>query len=291
MKHFFQINDLKNKKSYFFNSKHQPINLLPDNVQKVALGFPFAILFYPPLDNKIYAYVIDSKNRKQYFYTKEYKEKMEYDKYNSFPKLIKPVECLLNDCNKNNNDICKSILMMNECNFRIGHEKYKKMYDTNGTLTLTHKHLYPDGKNINIKFLGKKKEENFCTISPKSILFSNLQKNIENKKPIFNDINYNDVYNFLKKYNLKPKDIRQYNANYLFYQNIKNNPINENPKKYLKNILEKTAQKMNHTAAVCKKEYLMPHWFNESQLENIKNYSRNNNFQKTIKFIIKKKTL
>jgi len=286
MKHFFQINDLKNKKSYFFNSQLKLIP--PPNIQKVALGFPKAILFHPPLHNKIYAYVIDNKNRIQYFYTKEYKEQMENKKYNKFPKLIQPIQKLINECSKQNNDICKSILMMNECNFRIGHEKYKKLYNTNGTLTLSHKHLHKNGNNINIQFLGKKKEENFCSISPKSKLYSNLQSSIKNKKQLFNNINYNDVYNFLKEYNLKPKDIRQYSANSIFFSNLQKNIINDKPKKYLKNILQLTAQKMNHTPNVCKKEYLMPQWFNEDKLEEIQKYAQNNNFEKTINYIIKK---
>ena len=69
--------------------------------------------------------------------------------------------------------------------------------------------------------------------------------------------------NWLKKYQITPKDIRQYSANNIFYKNIQENPIqeNEDPKKYLKNILEMTAEKMNHTPGVCKKEYLMPQWF------------------------------
>lgn len=292
MKIFYQINKLEEKKSFFYDKNKKLISEdeLPKNIIKVALGFPEAILFYPPLKGKIYAYVLDNKGRKQYFYTKEYKEKTGHKKFINFPTIIPKVKKLLNKCHNNKNDtICLSILLMNECNFRIGHEKYKKMYNTNGTLTLSHKHLQQNGNNIHIKFLGKKKEENFCSISPNSKLYPILQETIKNKKKIFNNIQYNNVYNFLKQYNLKPKDIRQYNANYIFYQNLKNTPINEKNKKYLKHILSITAQKMNHTPNVCKKEYLMPQWFNYPQLENIQKISQNNNFQNTINFLIKNK--
>ena len=168
MKIFYQINNLGQKKSHFFNSKKESIreSQLPSTVKKVALGFPQAVLFDPPLHNKIYAYVIDSRGRKQYFYTKEYKDGMESEKYSHFPKIIPIVEKLLHQCGRNSgeDEVCKSVLLMNECNFRIGHEKYKKMYDTDGALTINHKHIHPSNNKIDIRFLGKKKEENFCEI-------------------------------------------------------------------------------------------------------------------------------
>jgi DNA topoisomerase-1 len=267
MKIYYQINNLTEKKSNFFNSKKESIdeNELPNTVKKVAMGFPQAVLFDPPLNDKIYAYVIDNHGRKQYFYTKEYKEIMKEEKYKNFPKIVPIIEKLLDESKKNFNkdEIYKSVLLMNECNFRIGHEKYKKMYNTNGALTINHKHIHPSNNKINIRFIGKKKEENFCQIRKPSKLYTELQNTYQKKKNLFNDIQYNDVYTFLKKYKITPKDIRQYSANNLFYKNIQENPIqeNENPKKYMKNILEKTAEKMNHTPGVCKKEYLMPQWF------------------------------
>lgn len=267
MKIYYQINNLNQKKSNFYNSKKELIeeNELPETVKKVALGFPQAVLFDPPLKNKIYAYVIDSRGRKQYFYTKEHKEEMKQQKYNHFPKIVPIIEKILDHCHKNflKNEVCKSILLMNECNFRIGHEKYKKLYDTNGTLTLNHKHIHPSKNKIDIHFIGKKKEDNFCQIRKTSKLYNDLQNIHNKKKNLFNNIQYNDVYKFLKKYQITPKDIRQYSANNIFYKNIQENPIqeNENPKKYMKNILGKTAEKMNHTSTVCKKEYLMPQLF------------------------------
>jgi DNA topoisomerase-1 len=292
MKIYYQINNLKQKKSNFFNSKKEFIeeNKLPDTVKKVALGFPQAVLFDPPLNNKIYAYVIDSRGRKQYFYTKEYKNKMEGEKYGHFPKIVPIVEKLLHHCERNsgNDEVCKSVLLMNECNFRIGHEKYKKMYDTDGALTINHKHIHPSNNKIDIRFLGKKKEENFCQIRKPSKLYEELQNTYQKKKNLFNNIQYNDVYSFLKKYQITPKDIRQYSANNIFYQNIRENPIqeNDNQKKYMKNILEMTANKMNHTPAVCKKEYLMPQWFT-IQPQELHKMTNRKNFRDFITVIAK----
>ena len=86
MKYFYQINNLEKKETKFYNSKRKLISedKLPKNIIKVAMGFPYAIIFHPPLDGKIYAYVIDQAGRKQYFYTKEYKEQMEEKKFKNF---------------------------------------------------------------------------------------------------------------------------------------------------------------------------------------------------------------
>ena len=108
---------------------------------------------------------------------------MEEEKYSHFPKIVPIVEKLLHHCERNSNkdEVCKSVLLMNECNFRIGHEKYKKMYDTDGALTINHKHINPSNNKIDISFLGKKKEENFCEIRKSSKLYEDLQNTYKKK--------------------------------------------------------------------------------------------------------------
>ena len=290
MKIFYQINKLEEKKAYFYNEDKKEISEdeLPKDILKVPMGFPEAVLFYPPLKGKIYAYVLDSKGRKQYFYTKEHKEKMGDKKYKHFPKIIPKVEKLLNSCKNKNDQICQSIIMMSECNFRIGHEKYKKLYNTNGTLTLNHSHLEKNNKNnIHIKFIGKKKEENYCLVEPSSPVYKMANNSLQKKQPLFKDVNYKNVYSYLKKFDLKPKDVRQYNANLLFYNNIRSQKIDDKPKKYLKKILELTAVKMNHSPTVCKKEYLMPLWFDAENLEKTQLYAKNHSFKDTIAYLSK----
>lgn len=300
MKHFYQLNNLESKTTKFFNSEHKPIEEidLPENIQKVAIGFPYAILFYPPMEGKIYAYVIDQAGRKQYFYTKEYKEKMKLEKFKKFPKLIEKVDHLLEYCRKNKNEITTAILLMNDCHFRIGHEKYKKLYDTNGTLTLNKNHIKRDNNDIKIEFLGKKKEKNFCVLKRKDIgLYNTIDNFLDKtgKNKLFKDLSYDKVYEFMKKYKLRPKDIRQVSANREFYNNIRKYKFSgeitskKETKKYLKEILEITAEQMNHTPTVCKKEYLMPQWFLfiGDEFSKMYNYIMNNDFRKSIKFLIK----
>lgn len=300
MKYFYQINNLEKKETKFYNSKRKLISedKLPKNIIKVAMGFPYAIIFHPPLDGKIYAYVIDQAGRKQYFYTKEYKEQMEEKKFKNFPKLIDKVDRLIEYCQTHKNDITTAIMLMNDCNFRIGHEKYKKLYDTNGTLTLNSRHIKKNENKITIEFLGKKKEKNFCSLKNKNtILYKTLDNFLDKKqKLLFNDLKYDDVYDFLKDFELRPKDIRQVSANREFYDLLREIDFEgdftsqKETKKYLKQILEETSYNMNHTPTVCKKEYLMPQWFEftEEKLEKLLNFVNKNDFKDTIEYIIKK---
>lgn len=292
MKIYYQVNNLEKKTSLFYDSNKKPIpeSSLPPTVKKVAMGFPSAVLFDPPLKGKIYAYVIDNAGRKQYFYTKDYKEEKEEEKYKKFPKIIDRVDKLIGDCKKNNDEVSLAVLLMNECNFRIGHEKYKKLYGTNGTLTLNASHMTKKSNGIEIEFVGKKKEINYCLVKKNSFLYPILEKFSEKSKaPLFKDIKYDDVYDFLKEYKVRPKDIRQVSANRAFYEFIQKKSYNGDDKKsskqYLKDILDLTSQKMNHTATVCKNEYLMPQWFLFDDANKLKRYINNHNFQQTIKYI------
>jgi DNA topoisomerase IB len=294
---FYQLNNLEKKESKFFNEQKEQITIndLPKDIQKVALGFPKAVLFYPPLKGKIYAYAIDNAGRKQYFYTKKYTEKTEGKKFNNFIRMIERVNKLLEYCYKHTNDITTSIILMDECNFRIGHEKYKKLYGTNGALTLTKNHIKKTNNKIQIEFLGKKKEINTCVLdNEESHLYKILDKFLsKNNNNLFQEIKYDDVYSFIKKYKIKPKDIRQVGANRQFYLNIKRMRIKGDTKKdikeFLKKVLEITSSNMNHTAAVCKKKYLIPNWFEfkGEEIHKLKKYISSHDFLETVEYVLK----
>jgi DNA topoisomerase-1 len=293
---FYQLNNLEKKESKFFNDKREPIGEgdLPDNIQKVALGFPKAILYHPPLNNKIYACVIDNAGRKQYFYTKKYLEKAEGNKFKNFTQMIQKVNKLLDYCYKHCNEITTSIVLMDECNFRIGHEKYKKLYGTDGALTLTKDHIRKKDDKIHIEFLGKKKEVNYCLLDDKeSHLYKILDRFLsKNQKDLFKNIKYDDVYQLIKKYKLKPKDIRQVGANRQFYSNLKRMRLKgetvKECKQFMREVLEITGRKMNHTPAVCKKKYLIPKWFEfqGEEVHKLKKYASSHSFLETVQYVM-----
>ena len=282
----YQINNLEKKISKFYDLKMNEIKdeTLLNNFQKVALGFPKAILYSPPLKKKIYAIVEDNAGRTQYFYTKNHIEKKDVEKFKNFIKNVLLIKRIIEECRDFNkdeklNEIHLVILLIYNCNFRVGNEKYKKLYDTNGAVTIRKENLKLVPGGIEITFIGKKKELNQSILKkqdePK--LYDYLSKFLEKRKneEIFKNINYEDVYQFLREKGTKPKDIRMVSANETFFNEmkktkLKRNLTNNEIKKYLKEILDKTSEKMNHTSAVCKKKYLLPNWFDIEKI----NYNR-----------------
>ena len=90
--YYYQINNLKNKTTYFLDKNKKKISSknIGSEFKKIPLGFPKGIIFYPYLNNVIYAKAYDNKNRVQYFYTQEYKDKQRLNKFskNNFDNTI-----------------------------------------------------------------------------------------------------------------------------------------------------------------------------------------------------------
>ena len=282
----YQINNLEKKITKYYDLKMNEIKdeTLLKNFQSVALGFPKAILYSPPLKRKIYAVVEDSAGRTQYFYTKNHIEKKDVEKFKNFVKKVSLIKGIIEDCrnmtkDEKINEIHLAILLIYNCNFRVGNEKYKKLYDTNGAITIRKENLKLVPKGIEISFIGKKKELNHSILrkedEPK--LYDYLRRIYEKHRneEIFKNISYEDVYDFLREKGTKPKDIRMVSANETFFNEMKRQKLgkdlkNIEIKRYLREVLDRTSERMNHTSAVCKKKYLLPNWFD---LEKI-NYGR-----------------
>ena len=78
----------------------------------------------------------------------------------------------------------KAILI---CNFRIGTEHCKKNYSTYGLSTLLKKHIKIQSNSLaHIKFIGKKKKENKCTIKDPELIqiLDKISNNKFNKKDL-----------------------------------------------------------------------------------------------------------
>ena len=131
-----------------------------------------------------------------------------------------------------------------------------------------------DKKNskLKIEFIGKKGVLNSCNIfsdntSTKCLL--NLYKNIlENKTDddfVFKYenkiISFLDVNNFLKEYGgITSKSFRTWNANTFFLFNILkelDTQTEKERKKKTKEAIDLVAEKLHHTPAICKKNYLL----------------------------------
>ena len=148
-----------------------------------------------------------------------------------------------------------------DCNFRIGNDKYTKDNNSYGVSTLENQHIKIKNNKVIIDFIGKKGVRNECEIKNKKIIrtLKAKKKLLNNKDRIFTyrknnkyyHIKSNDVNIYLKKLgNYTTKNFRTWSANIELIKNLKNNN--------LKLAIENVANKLHHTPAICKKNYLDP---------------------------------
>jgi DNA topoisomerase-1 len=208
---------------------------------------------------KVRAIGYDDKNRPQYIYNKKYTEKqstIKFSKLINFGKNYKQIrDRILKDINSisetREKQIATILMLIIECDFRIGNDKYAKENNSYGVTTLEKRHFKTKSGKLEIDFIGKKGVRNKCVVKNKNVI-----KNLKTKKRTIkkNDRNYtiksNDVNNYIKKLgNWSSKYFRTWSANISLINNL-------NSGLSLKESIEKTAYKLHHTPAICKKNYL-----------------------------------
>lgn len=236
-------------------------------------------------NNKIQAIGIDTKGRKQYIYSKKHLVTQEGVKFSELIILGKTIEKIRYDVQKiiNKIDINKNlnktqltaiiISLIDKCNFRVGSEKYMKLYNSYGVTTLKKKHIKkPTNKDfVEIEFIGKKGIINKALVNDTKIC-SLLVKLTNNKKSdnfVFQyslgkenmRISERHVNNFLKEYNsrIKVKMFRTWNSNIILLENILAFPMPNDSKEAsanVKHIIEKAAYELHHTKSVSKSSYM-----------------------------------
>lgn len=222
--------------------------------------------------NKILAIGYDEKGRSQYVYNKDYIQKQSHKKFNrmidfgkNFKKINKKIdEDLYSVKDSKEKQIAIILKLIMECHFRIGNDIYSKKNKSYGTTTLEQKHIKVKSKNeIIIDFNGKKNVRNICTIKNKKLVKTLRQKKrtINKNDRIFSyrkgdkyfNIKSSDVNKYLKKFGeYTAKDFRTWGANIeLIKQLIKDNTD-------LKKCIDRVANKLHNTHAICKSNYLDP---------------------------------
>ena len=223
---------------------------------------------------KVLAIGYDDKNRPQYIYDKSYTESQSKVKFKelkefgkNYNKIINKIKAdLYTNHDSKNKQISMVLMIMIDCNFRIGNDKYTRDNKSYGVTTLEKRHVKNKNGEIIINFIGKKGIKNTCRLTNKKIIKNLTQKKrtIQNKDRIFSYRNKNkyynitsrDVNNYLKKMgNYSTKFFRTWNANVLF--------IKESKKcNTFKECVEKVAKKLHHTPSICNKNYLDPKLIN-----------------------------
>ena len=226
-------------------------------------------------ENDVYATAIDALGRTQYKYTKEHTTKRNIDKHQTLlhinkliPKIYAKIDKDLLEIKNNKNinlknrNIALILKIMGKCNFRIGNKIYEDKYGSTGMTTLRKEHISFKNDKIYIDFIGKKQVQNTCIFKDKNI--ERILKNLYKSKNAYM-FSYNDN-NILKDIHITNKDLRMWNANYLFIYFLKNNIQEDNTipkKKLIKLSLEKTALFMHNTPSVCKSSYISKEIYNK----------------------------
>lgn len=162
-----------------------------------------------------------------------------------------------------------SILLMDECNFRVGNAKYT---DSTGLLTIETKHVDLDRNEI--KFKGKKQVENKCGLKNKFIIehirqvWDNIDRDeFDSKKILFSTDNGTmrvyptDINKFLQIYDrdFSAKIFRTWKANKYFFDKLRKLELPTSVRHFQSNIktaIEFAAKRLYHTPAICKRAYI-----------------------------------
>ena len=303
------------KKIQYLDNNNKPLSKkINDRLKSIYVPPAYKnILLSKSPKSKILIIGEDEAGRKQYIYNTSHTKKLDkrkYEKLNDLSKNILTIETdNINNMNKlydsikqnNNYEVTKNdliqviIYMLLNYHFRIGNDKYTKLYDSHAISTLKPCHFYKKNDNIVIKFKGKKGVINETIENDKKIIYiyyyliNNCKKN--NNEYLFNynymnEISNNNMLallssNSIKDYftntynvNITPKMFRTWYANYHMLDYLKNFKNSEfykdnctNEKKlsrYLKKeIGEYVSKHLNNTPGITKKNYINNKLFND----------------------------
>ena len=281
------FNNKTKKFIYFFKKSkklvHEPILLNRINSLKIPPAYR-DVYISQNINSKIQAIGIDSKNRKQYIYNQTHIENQKKIKFSDLIYFGKKIKRIRKDMNNNikkcttnprfiynKNCIISVILyLIDNCNFRVGCEKYKKLYNTFGVTTLNNSHFKFNKNNIKIEFIGKKGIVNKDHIVNKNIcnIIKELCKNNDDYIFYYLDVNNNKyrinekhINNYLKNYHktITVKMFRTWSANYILLKELLNLDLPDSMEKATKNIsiaVKKAAENLHHTKSVSKKSYM-----------------------------------
>ena len=283
--------DKTRKRNIFFNTRTKKYVKQNSRMQKRldSLRIPPAyrnVRISLNAKDKVQAIGIDSKNRKQYIYSELYKEEQSDVKFSDLihfgkklKRLRKNMMKLIMSCDSIDKllsvdyQIAMILFIIDRCNFRVGCEKYKDLYNSYGVTTLNSDHLVLNANTVRIQFTGKKGVDNSALISNKYMvrLLKQLKTINENREYLFTyrsthnnqlcRVTEKHINNYLKKYHktISVKMFRTWTANYTLLRELLKIDIPQNDRQSKKNVnkaVKKAAASMHHSAGVSKKSYM-----------------------------------
>jgi len=223
---------------------------------------------------KVLAIGTDDKGRKQYTYNPDYIQEATDNKYRKLIEFGNNYKCIMNRINKDmmtlddskKKQVAMILKVIDECNFRVGNEKYSKENKSFGTCTLLTEHVKVGRDKVTMDFIGKEGVRNTCYIKNKRLI-----KNLRTKKRTlgkkdrlftyrknhrYYHVSAPDVNNYLKQFgDFSAKNFRTWTANIDLIKELQKDRTST-LKKHLTTSIKKIAEKMHHTASICKKNYI-----------------------------------
>jgi DNA topoisomerase I len=237
-----------------------------DEARVAALRIPpaYTDVFVNARPNaKIQAYGRDKKGRKQIIYHPSFVKKRAQQKYARMEELNKRMPALearlARDVEKGHECAIVLSLIIN-CGFRIGSEKYLRLYGSYGLTTIEVHHVKPQRHGVLITFVGKKGVIN-TSVSTDRAVNRFIKKRIRRANPkdrVFN-CSARDVNAYLHAVDgeITSKDLRTWRANVLFVEAMRD-PAVAGAKHPEREALKRVAAELHNTPAVCRKSYVDP---------------------------------
>lgn len=249
------------------------------------LGIPPAythVWICPHASGHLQATGRDARGRKQYRYHPKWAEARSETKFSQIGEFAASLPAirkrLATDIKKpglpREKVLAAIVLLMDQCNMRIGNDQYAKENSSYGLTTIRKKHVEVEGNTIKFEFKGKsgklwQREVNskqiariveHCEDIPGQELFKYICEDGSKK-----DVKSDDVNDYLQEITGKPftaKDFRTWSATAMAIQLLGELEPNETTgrasAKALNDTIKEIAEAMGHTPAICKKCYIYP---------------------------------
>ena len=164
--------------------------------------------------DKVLAIGTDDRDRRQYTYNPNYVQDATDNKYRKLIEFGNNYKCIMNRINKDmitfedskKKQVAMILKVIDECNFRVGNEKYVKENKSFGVCTLENQHVKIGKDGVTIDFIGKEGVRNTCRVKNKR-----LTKNLRTKKKTLNKRDRIFTYRSNNKYyHVKASDVNKY---------------------------------------------------------------------------------
>jgi DNA topoisomerase-1 len=222
----------------------------------------------------------DDKGRKQQIYSTTWVNKATKKKFSELLRFGRMLPKITLDINNNIKKkrltkeklISLIIKIISICYFRVGNEKYFKLYGSFGISNIKKSHVKIDKEGMTIEFIGKKGVKNTCIVTDELLIRELGDLLIRNPGSDYlfttgeETIRAVDVNNWLKSYHptFTSKMFRTFDSNVLLIDYLKkvhstHTPFSISIAKRKKNVVEAmkiVSDKVNNTPAICKKNYV-----------------------------------